>query len=451
MQLKSKRLLSLFLVLMMIITSLPITVFAESQFANFSGASTIIPAGKGNGNKDWTSDMSSMYGYGTVNLETGQINQVETTKKAPVYYAQDIGNLKGFYDLGNHEWARPAIEDMSTGTYKGLFSGKTAPNEQGLAQFDPNGTMTRAEFITVVTRALYSDQLAGMPAVSGEFWYANNYDVAINNGLISESEFAFDKTTLNAPMPREEMALILVRACEQNGEFTGNTVQTSRIADFRSVSEPYRDSVLKAFSLGLIAGKDNRGTFDPHATLTRAEGATVLYRLVRQDKRVDVTPNDTQNNQGETVNVNSPITIEEGKFRQNRNAREGDIFKKANGETVVLKKDQYGILGGGQGVAPDVGLNLGLKTVGENGISVFIYDSKSHGKMLDSTGMVIQNQGYYINETTGEGHWGKEWVELRKNIPAPDRDGSYVGEVSSDSYKLWVWDGGSWISNTVTP
>lgn len=63
MHINSKRLLSLFLVLMMIITSLPITVFAESQFANFSGASTVIPAGSGNGNKDWTSDMSSMYGY----------------------------------------------------------------------------------------------------------------------------------------------------------------------------------------------------------------------------------------------------------------------------------------------------------------------------------------------------------------------------------------------------
>ena len=121
------------------------------------------------------------------------------SKKAPVYYAQDIGNLKGFYDLGSHEWARPAIEDMSTGTYKGLFSGKTAPNEQGLAQFDPNGTMTRAEFITVVTRALYSDQLANMPAVSGEYWYSNNYDVALDNGLIKDSEFKFDKTTLNAP------------------------------------------------------------------------------------------------------------------------------------------------------------------------------------------------------------------------------------------------------------
>ena len=365
------------------------------------------------------------------------------TQKAPVYYAQDIGNLKGFYDLGNHEWARPAIEDMSTGTYKGLFSGKTAPNEQGLAQFDPNGTMTRAEFITVVTRALYSDQLANLPAVSGEYWYANNYDIAVDNGLIFENEFKFDKSTLNAPMPREEMALILVRACEQMGEDTSGTVQTSRISDFSTVSDPYQKAVLQAFTLGLIAGKDDTGRFDPHATLTRAEGATVLYRLVREDKRVDVTPHDTQNNQGETVNVNSSITITEGAFRQNRNAKEGDIFIKSNGEQILLKKDQYGILGGGQGVAPDVGLNLGIRTVGAKGIEVFTYDHKSHGLMVDSTGMTIQNQSYYINKTTGEGHWGHELVELEKHIPAPDREGAYVGEVSPDAYHLYVWDGTS--------
>ena len=368
------------------------------------------------------------------------------THKAPVYYAQDIGNLKGFYDLGNHEWARPAIEDMSTGTYKGLFSGKTAPNEQGLAQFDPNGTMTRAEFITVVTRALYSDQLANMPAVSGEFWYTNNYDVAVNNGLINENEFKFDKSVLNAPMPREEMALILVRACEQNGEDTSNTVQTSRISDFSTVSESYRDSVLKAFTLGLIAGKDNSGRFDPHATLTRAEGATVLYRLVREDKRVDVTPNDIYNNQGGTVNVNSPITITEWKYgesRNNRNAKEGDIFIKANGEQIVLKKDQYGILGGGQGVAPDVGLMMNGSPVGPKGVVVFTYDVKSYGQMVDSTGMSIQNQSYCINKTTGEGHWGGEIVVLMEKISKPNRDGSYVGEVSSDAYHMYIWDGTS--------
>ena len=361
--------------------------------------------------------------------------------KAPVYYAQDIGNLKGFYDLGNHEWARPAIEDMSTGTYKGLFSGKTAPNEQGLAQFDPNGTMSRAEFITVVTRALYSDQLANMPAVSGEFWYANNYDVALNNGLISESEFAFTKEVLNAPMPRQEMALILTRACEQMGEGTGTLVSPSRISDYNTVGGDYKTAVRIAFTKGLIAGKDTSGRFAPHDTLTRAEGATVLYRLVNKSKRVEVG---ISTGGGVSTPVSSAITIYEGQARYNRNAQEGDLFIKKDGTQIVLKKGPNGILGEGQGVAPDAGL---LGQVTENGCDRFTYKVADYGDWHDSTGNHLQNAKYIVNATTGEGHWIPELQLLRKAVPAPDRDGEYEGEVSQDVYHLYKWDGSDWVHN----
>lgn len=370
--------------------------------------------------------------------------QQETKKespKAPVFYAQDIGNLKGFYDLGNHEWARPAIEDMSTGTYKGLFSGKTAPNEQGLAQFDPNGTMTRAEFITVVTRALYSDQLANMPSTEGGLWYVNNYEVALNNGLITESEYHLVDSVLNAPIPRQEMALILTRACDQMGEGTGTLVSTTRIADYNTVGSHYKDAVRIAFTKGLIAGKDNRGTFDPHATLTRAEGATVLYRLVNKSKRVKVTVN---TGGGTTTPQNAAITIYEGQARYNRNAQEGDIFVKKDGTQIVLKKGPNGILGEGQGVAPDVGL-LGLVT--EKGCASFDYKVADYGNWYDSTGVHFQGSTYFINKTTGEGYWDGELDVLKKAYPKPDRDGSYDKEVSSDTYSLWMWYRGNWILN----
>ncbi len=371
-----------------------------------------------------------------------ELNIDAPEKKQLVYCVQDIGNLKGFYDLVNHEWARPAIENMSTGSYKGLFSGKTVPNENGLAQFDPDGIMTRAELITVVTRVLYSDKLASMPSVSSEYWYTNNYDVAIHNGLIKESEFSFDKETLNAPIPRQEMALILVRACKQNDKYPVRLVETSRISDINTVSEPYQESVIKAFSLGLIEGKDNTGRFAPHDTLTRAEGATVLSRLVSV---IEVTSSEIYDN-------NAPIIIHEGKPRSNRNAKEGDIFIKKDGTQIVLKKDQYGILGGGQRVAPDVGLRLGIRIIEPEGIDFFTYDAKTYGKMVDSTGMGLQNEGYYINKTTGEGHWAGEWHKLWEIYPAPDRDenpGSYEGQVSSDPYSLWVWKYGDWNVNRI--
>lgn len=366
---------------------------------------------------------------------------IEETHTVSQYKAQNIGNLKGFSDLGGHQWAVEAINDMSVGTYKGLFSGVSLPDESGMARFAPQNQMTRAEFITVVTRALYSDQLANMPSTEGGLWYVNNYEVALNNGLITESEYHLVDSVLNAPIPRQEMALILTRACNQMGEGTGTLVSPARIADYGSVGSHYKDAVRIAFTKGLITGKDNRGTFDPHATLTRAEGATVLYRLVNKSKRVKVTLN---TGGGTTTPVNAAITINEGQPRYNRNAQEGDIFIKKDGTQIILKKGPNGILGEGQGVAPDVGL-LGLVT--EKGCEGFAYKVADYGNWYDSTGEHLQGHNYWVNKTTGEGHWTKEMQVLAKKYPVPDRDGAYEGEVSSDPYSLWVWEYGDWSYN----
>lgn len=387
--------------------------------------------------------------WAAVGVVRSSLNISPPENEVRYYHTKDIGNLKGFYDLYNHEWARAAIFDMSVGKYKGLFSGKTEPNEMGVAMFDPDGAITRAEFIAVVTRVLYSEVLATMPGVSAKLWYANNYDVAVAKGLIKESEFEFDDTLLNSPMPREEMALILVRACEQCGEYIRYLADTSEIPDYNLVSDPYKKSVLEAFSAGLIKGKNINGLFAPHDTLTRAESATVLFRLV---KKTGITSNAVFDN-------NIPIVIHEwqyGRSRSDRNAREGDVFIKTTGEQIVLTKDQYGILGGGQGVAPDVGLSLshgygGNSIIGRDGTdnNGFRYDRETYGILVDSTGNDIFGQRYYINATTGEGYWKSEYQRLSENIPVPDRNGAYMDEVSPDSYHLYKWYGDVWVWNYI--
>ncbi|MBE7030070.1 MAG: hypothetical protein E7409_01425 [Ruminococcaceae bacterium] len=372
-----------------------------------------------------------------------------------VYHPKDIGNLKGFSDLGNHEWARAAIEDMSIGSYKGLFSGKTPPDEQGLAMFDPNGRMSEAEFITVVTRALYSDELAGMPADTGEIWYLNHYIVALDKGLMIPQDIYTALLYAEENISRQEVAAILIRACKQMGESFREILIEGRVHDYDSISSAFRTDVLTAYEKGLLTGKDELGNFFPHDTLTRAEGATILYRLVNPSKRIEVLPFDSSKAEGEVPN--EPLTIHEWEYGQTRgirNAKEGDIFIKKDGTQIVLKKDQYGILGGGQGVAPDVGLNVyhehGNCVIGPNGGMAggrFMYDEEIYGILVDSTGTNLKGQGYFINATTGEGHWEAEYDRLMEHIPAPDRDGAYQGELSPDSYHLYVWQGSSWSYN----
>lgn len=61
--------------------------------------------------------------------------------------------------------------------------------------------------------------------------------------------------------------------------------------------------------------------------------------------------------QTQEQDLSQPITIYEGKERSNRLAKAGDTFVKADGTQVVLTADPVaGVVGYGQGVAPDIGL-----------------------------------------------------------------------------------------------
>lgn len=76
------------------------------------------------------------------------------------------------------------------------------------------------------------------------------------------------------------MALIAVRAAKKMGKKAPETVSTDKIADYDTVDSYYKNYVLEAFSMGLITGYDEIGTFGPKDTLTREQGAMIAYRLI---------------------------------------------------------------------------------------------------------------------------------------------------------------------------
>lgn len=189
--------------------------------------------------------------------------------------------LRAFSDVPASRWSHDAIMDM---VKIGMFTGTTAP-VNGIGTFDPTGTMTRAQFLAVVTRYLYQDELKSLADVNP--WYANNYNIALDKGLISENEFIFEE--LNKEITRQEMALIAVRAAKVQGQEIPELVSTDKIADYDTVDAYYKDYVLEAFSMGLISGYDDIGTFGPKDTLTREQGAMIAYRLVAAEEKGEVS------------------------------------------------------------------------------------------------------------------------------------------------------------------
>lgn len=337
---------------------------------------------------------------------------------------ETAADLSAFSDLHGYDWAKSAIMAM---TNKGLFSGTTTP-VNGVGTFAPSKTMSRAEFVTVVMRALYNDELSKMPSSGGQ-WWENSYDLAVEKGILKSSEL--DNGAMDKGMSRQEMALVLVRATEQLGQSASQLVSTGKIADYNTIGTYYKDYVVKAYSMGMLAGTDAKGTYAPQATMNRAQGAVTLNRLVDSASRIKVDFSVPSNP------VSSSITIYEGQARSNRPAQAGDTFVKADGTKIVLQKDQYGIVGGGQGVAPDIGLNYNGEVCKDQG--TFTYDNRAVS-FKDSLGNELNNQTYMINRTTGTGHWGSEWQYLRGKISAPTSPGSKDGEVSKDAYSLYKWD-----------
>ena len=342
--------------------------------------------------------------------------------------------LKSFKDVAADRWSHDAIMEM---VGLGMFSGTTTPDANGVGTFNPTGTMTRAQYIVVVTRFLFNDELNAME--QGANWYSNNYDLAVKHGLITKSEFSID--TLNNPITRQEMALVAVRTAQAQGETMPTLVGTDRIANYATIGSYYKDYVVKAFSMGLISGYDDKGTFGPTDTLTREQGAMVAYRLVNEDSRVYPKPSVPEIILPE-IN-DGPMTIYEGQ-QSSRPAKAGDTYVKADGTKVVLKVGPHGVLGEGQGVAPDENLKMtGTTWTGYR----FNYSASHTGRIVDSLGNDLQNQKYVVNYTTGEGHWLSEWSAIMEDYPMPSTPGTTLGQISSDPYSLYVWDGFSWAFN----
>lgn len=220
---------------------------------------------------------------------------IEEGTSTPVY------ELKSFKDVPASRWSHDAIMEMVD---LGMFAGTKSPDKNGVGEFNPTGIMTKAQFITVMTRYLYNSELEGM--ATGAYWYSNNYDVAVKHGIITKNEFSIDD--MAEPITRQEMALIAVRAAEAKNAEMSEKADKSDIADFNTIDTYYQDFVRQAFSMGLISGYDDKGTFGPKDTLTREQGAMVAYRIVNL-KSVADKPVEEDNNGGVEITLSNGSTV----------------------------------------------------------------------------------------------------------------------------------------------
>lgn len=218
-----------------------------------------------------------MYG-GMIGNLAARVNIILDVKmKAPAY------ELKSFSDVGSSRWSHDAIMEM---VGQGLFNGMTDPDKNGIATFAPAETMTVSQFLIVMERVLWQDDLTEYinSHEQGAYWYSRYYDFAVDRGLIAKEEFSIND--MNRGITREEMALLVTRTLSGRGEFIPSTQGVSdKIADYNKVGYYYSGSVEVAYMMGIITGMDDIGTFAPQNKLTREQGAMVVYRILNPGER----------------------------------------------------------------------------------------------------------------------------------------------------------------------
>ena len=374
-----------------------------------------------------------------------------------------------FRDVPTSHWAYEYIMDIADA---GLMGGTPPITSEGIGTFEPERVVTRAEFLTTLVRYAFGNEL-GQAETSGSKWWSAVYNVALKYGLLHYPDF--DSGNLDVALTREEAAVLIRGTLNCMGNIPPSLVATSEIPDY----DNYRNGLAIKFvySMGIMSGTDSKGTFSGNTNLTRAQAATVLYRIITQqdgavvelykpdpnltdwyrasstyggnqwseydawcqnidysdaiDKMAKIDPNylmftrdgSPYDKRVGIAMVQSPWKIDipdenqtwvEGK--EHNIPQVGDVVIK-DGKEIVLKLN-HGILGFGQGVDIYTGTREGDNILSENSLSCF------NARPLQ------------FDPITNEMHSVDEW-QIILSACKPQSRGRYEGEIRDNWY---VWD-----------
>lgn len=182
-----------------------------------------------------------------------------------------------FTDVHETDWFYDAVQYALA---NGFFNG-TSPTT-----FDPNGTMTRGMFVTILGRMAGVDisEYSGISVFSDvpvNQYYAPYVAWASKHGIANG--VGNGKFVPNGLVNREQMATFLVRYFEIFGvDYETGANITTIPADIDKVSDFAKDAVLKLWKQGLLNG--DGVNFNPSGNASRAEAATLCQRA---DKAVE--------------------------------------------------------------------------------------------------------------------------------------------------------------------
>ncbi|SFA77592.1 S-layer homology domain-containing protein [Cohnella sp. OV330] len=234
---------------------------------------------------------------GVVLNADGTVSHVPTvvTQKDGKYYAAIhsltnsvyavIWHPKAFADVAAH-WSRNDVNDLAS---RLIIKGATD------TAFAPNRGVTRAEFVSILSRGLGlhvpqgTEAAAAYTDVPSGSWYEDAVRITASYGIAG----GYDDGTFKpgAPITRQEAMAMLARAMKLAGLASGSGRSTNDtlagFADAGDIGAWAKDAVASVVDGGLAQG--NQGKLDPGAGITRAETAAMARRLLVKAGYIDGT------------------------------------------------------------------------------------------------------------------------------------------------------------------
>ena len=180
---------------------------------------------------------------------------------------------KTFTDISGHVHQK-SIEELAS---RGIINGKSAD------AFEPDSTMTRAEFATIITRGL------GLPMkeqdvfsdMNEDDWFFDYVNTAYAYGIIKGiSETSFNP---HGTISKEEAAVMIARAAELCGmDVKMNADQIRDIlavfSDYKTASDWSVEALAFCYNENIISQEDL--SIEPKYQITRAQISQMLFNLL---------------------------------------------------------------------------------------------------------------------------------------------------------------------------
>ena len=215
--------------------------------------------------------------------QTGADPKADTTQTGAGTQGSGSDQTKAvFTDVARSYWAADAIEQA---VRKGVVNGYRD------GSFRPGASMSTAHLCAMLARAFYSDELTGTSS-SGSAWYAEFMDTLRAHGALAgtaaEEELlgrgAYAETP-NQAASRYTMAQIMYGILRDRGAAMPTAAQKtaarSAIGDWDRIPAQYQEAVASCYALGVLKGGSN-GCFNGASGMTRAQGCTIVVRLLDQ-------------------------------------------------------------------------------------------------------------------------------------------------------------------------